>query len=311
MPETVISRTQRFNFLPISQQAIASHLKQIARSEGIKLDDAAVELISRHSGGSMRDAISFLDQIATSKPGDIINKEDVVNTLGLADPDAVSQLRQGMIKGDYQAVFQLLEELRRRNANPKLIVKQLSELIRNDKEITKGELRLIEDMLAVYASPEPRLLFETILLRYTLENARPSQTREPVTAKSSPDSAKGQVSSRPATPAVKEPDFNWQKILSLIKERNNSLYAILRLAEVALEEKTLNLSFPFAFHKKRMEEDANKRLLAECLAEVYAPLEIKVLLGDRPSGENVDTADNATKVMNLMGGGSIINYQDE
>ena len=66
LPETIISRTQRFAFKPIDRIKVAEHLKQIAKQEKIAIDDAALDLIAAHGEGSFRDSISLLDQIQNS-----------------------------------------------------------------------------------------------------------------------------------------------------------------------------------------------------------------------------------------------------
>ena len=59
LPETIISRTQRFNFKPIDKASIIEHLKKISQSEKISIDEEALDLIADHSQGSLRDALSL------------------------------------------------------------------------------------------------------------------------------------------------------------------------------------------------------------------------------------------------------------
>src|SRR5258708_35460995 len=66
LPETIVSRTQRFNFKPVEPSVTASHLKTIAKREEIDIDPAALELLVSHSEGSIRDAISMLDQLSSA-----------------------------------------------------------------------------------------------------------------------------------------------------------------------------------------------------------------------------------------------------
>src|SRR3990167_8680284 len=69
LPETIISRTQRFNFKPIPKTAAKTQLQKIAKAEKIKIDDDALELLAEYGEGSLRDIIGMLDQLsATGRP---------------------------------------------------------------------------------------------------------------------------------------------------------------------------------------------------------------------------------------------------
>src|SRR5881409_3734580 len=62
LPETIISRTQRFSFRPVEKTKVTEHLKYIADTEKIKITDEALGLLAEHGEGSFRDSISLLDQ---------------------------------------------------------------------------------------------------------------------------------------------------------------------------------------------------------------------------------------------------------
>ncbi|HEX4662392.1 MAG TPA: DNA polymerase III subunit gamma/tau, partial [Candidatus Saccharimonadales bacterium] len=66
LPATIVSRTQRFTFRPISIDKIVAHLKDIAEKEKIEIDDEALQLIAQHGDGSFRDSISLLDQLGNN-----------------------------------------------------------------------------------------------------------------------------------------------------------------------------------------------------------------------------------------------------
>src|SRR6476469_2845336 len=63
LPETIISRTQRFEFKPLAAGHMAKHLQKIAKSEKIDITPGAISLLAEFGGGSFRDSISFLDQL--------------------------------------------------------------------------------------------------------------------------------------------------------------------------------------------------------------------------------------------------------
>src|SRR3982750_4436529 len=65
LPDTIVSRTQRFSFRPVAKDKVISHLKTIAKREKIKVSDEALELLAEHGEGSFRDSISLLDQASS------------------------------------------------------------------------------------------------------------------------------------------------------------------------------------------------------------------------------------------------------
>ncbi|MFH1375774.1 MAG: DNA polymerase III subunit gamma/tau [Patescibacteria group bacterium] len=86
VPETVLSRTQRFDFHRIENAKITKHLAEIAEKEGIKAEPEALELIAKQSAGGMRDAVGMLEQFGQTGE---INTAAVAQNLGLTRPQAV------------------------------------------------------------------------------------------------------------------------------------------------------------------------------------------------------------------------------
>lgn len=86
VPETILSRCQRFDFHRIGTEAIAKHLEDIATREGIKFEEKALELIAKQSLGGMRDALGMLEQLSSSGE---VTSAIVAENLGLTRPAAV------------------------------------------------------------------------------------------------------------------------------------------------------------------------------------------------------------------------------
>src|SRR5436853_4704 len=91
VPETILSRSQQFEFRTISAQKIADRLRHIADEEGIKVSPDALREIARAGEGSMRDAQSAFDQVI-SFSGAEIKTEDVETALGLASTEMLSRV---------------------------------------------------------------------------------------------------------------------------------------------------------------------------------------------------------------------------
>ncbi len=164
LPATIISRVQRFNFRPITHNDASRHLAQIAKKEGIDIDQQAVELIAQHGKGSFRDSISLLDQMQHLSDGTITH-DLVMQILGLADTSLLNELLQAHNAGDLQGVVKLLDDITERGTPPALIADQLINLIRRDIATNAGHLALLDDLLEVQKSAWPEIKLLTALTK--------------------------------------------------------------------------------------------------------------------------------------------------
>src|SRR6267143_2280966 len=95
LPDTILSRSQQFEFKTIATIKILDRLKQIAQAEKISIADDALREIARAGEGSMRDAQSAFDQVI-SFAGNTIKKEDVETALGVAGADVLTRIMNGI-----------------------------------------------------------------------------------------------------------------------------------------------------------------------------------------------------------------------
>ncbi len=108
VPVTISSRCQRFDFGRISFDKISAHLKAIAKEEGFKIEDDALQLIARSSEGSLRDAISLMDQLVSFCEG-TIKAEDVTQVLGTAEPEFLFEMGRAILGRNDKEVLSLVE----------------------------------------------------------------------------------------------------------------------------------------------------------------------------------------------------------
>ena len=106
---TIVSRTQRFDFRRVPTDVMEHHLAQIAKTEEIEVDDAGLAVVARHAEGSVRDALSVLDQL--SSLGGSVTEEDVENLLGKRGEDAIRDLFDAIVASDVASVFQIVQQL--------------------------------------------------------------------------------------------------------------------------------------------------------------------------------------------------------
>ncbi len=168
LPETIISRTQRYSFKPVDLKKVQKHLKSIAKKEKIDIDDEALELIAAHGEGSFRDSISLLDQAqnTTSK----IGLADVQGMLGIAPQELIGQIISSISNNDGVSLSKALVAIRQQGYEAAQIAKQLSSKLRSaaiegDSNIPKETLlRLLEQLIGVPATLDPYVSLEVALL---------------------------------------------------------------------------------------------------------------------------------------------------
>ena len=106
--QTIVSRCQRFEFRPISNQVIAEKLSIIAAAEGIQADLNALQSIASLANGGMRDAQSILDQMI-SFCGQRISESDVLDVYGLVSADRIETLAKAMVAMKYADIISAVD----------------------------------------------------------------------------------------------------------------------------------------------------------------------------------------------------------
>lgn len=131
VPVTVLSRTQRFDLRRVEAGTLARHLQGICTAEGVGIDAEALSLIARAAEGSVRDALSLLDQaIAHSggqATGGMVHGEQVRALLGLADRGRVIDLFEALMQGDIATALTELREQYDSGADPAVVIADLAE----------------------------------------------------------------------------------------------------------------------------------------------------------------------------------------
>lgn len=108
--DTIRSRSQRFDFHPVPVEDLAGYLSSIADREGYKAEASSLVGIARHAGGSVRDSLSLLEQVAALGSGDV-DVAGVRRALGLADSEALMRIAESVASQDAKAALELVAEL--------------------------------------------------------------------------------------------------------------------------------------------------------------------------------------------------------
>ncbi|MCL1693927.1 MAG: DNA polymerase III subunit gamma/tau [Actinomycetia bacterium] len=114
--DTIRSRSQRFDFHPVSSETLIEYLAEISKREGFTADHAGLSMIATHARGSVRDSMSLLEQVAALGDGTVAS-EGVTRALGLADDEAFTGLVDAIANQDAPAALGLVAQLASRGAD--------------------------------------------------------------------------------------------------------------------------------------------------------------------------------------------------
>nr|WP_296066575.1 DNA polymerase III subunit gamma/tau [uncultured Mediterraneibacter sp.] len=111
IPITILSRCQHYDFKRISIETITARMQELMDTEQIEVEDKALRYIAKAADGSMRDALSLLDQCIAFYLGQKLTYDHVLEVLGAVDTDVFSKLLRNVIGRDVAAVLDIVEEL--------------------------------------------------------------------------------------------------------------------------------------------------------------------------------------------------------
>jgi DNA polymerase-3 subunit gamma/tau len=171
VPETIVSRCQRFDFKRLTLQQIADRLAAVAKEEGMALSPAALSLVARQAEGGMRDALSLLDQVRAAA-GEAPSDEAVAEALGAVDAAAISRLCGALVARDGAAVLAEIAGLYERGLEVKRVGEELVRHLRNvvvarlvpdaPLDLSDAELAEVRAQAAAAEGPQLTRLFDLV-----------------------------------------------------------------------------------------------------------------------------------------------------
>jgi DNA polymerase III subunit gamma/tau len=162
VPATIMSRVQKFYFRPIDLEKVEEHLAEICKKEGLKFEQEALKLIATSTEGSMRDALSLLDQVASA--GKKIELSLVQNSLGLAEDLVLKDLVDSVLENKTKEITNNVNKLISSGADPKAIAFQAYENLKT-KLSTYAEMEVLGELLTLGSLTRPKLGLELALLK--------------------------------------------------------------------------------------------------------------------------------------------------
>ncbi len=111
LPVTILSRCQRYDFKRISIDTITARLQELTDAEKVQVEEKALRYIAKTADGSMRDALSLLDQCIAFHLGNELTYDKVLDVLGAVDTEVFSRLLRSVLENDVLGCIHLLEEI--------------------------------------------------------------------------------------------------------------------------------------------------------------------------------------------------------
>lgn len=196
IPITILSRCQRHDLRRIDLAALIDHMQSLCQREAVAVPAESLELIAREAGGSMRDALSLLDQIMAGSRGEIEHGQ-VLDMLGVVDREVLFDITTALIRQDVAPLLEVVDQVYRRGTDIKKFYADLLEHLRNLMVIKMGDRTdtlvdlpareiermgkqvadvptsflgqlfelLFKDEVTVRLSPEPKLALEMVLFK--------------------------------------------------------------------------------------------------------------------------------------------------
>jgi DNA polymerase III subunit gamma/tau len=174
IPQTILSRCQRFDFRRIPLKQIAEYLKTICQKENIESDSAALWLIARQGDGSMRDSLSLLDQVISFTNGHLTETQ-VSQVLGLTERSLVFEVLECLLYRKSSEMVSCLQKLGQAGQNPSLFLEDLSKMLRHSLilktdptatlmiDLPEDEIALLLEKIRTVTDADLNLLFDMVI----------------------------------------------------------------------------------------------------------------------------------------------------
>lgn len=338
VPDTIVSRTQRYNFRLINESTVADHLAFIAKEESIKIDTDALNLIAERGGGSLRDSISLLDQIqhSESKNGEI-TRSDVEASLGLATKDEINAIGEAILSGDALKIITAVRQPELRGIGAVSVADQLYNWIQRNLESYPYLVTYFEDLIKVQKSHRPDVAILVAVLKFAVKMPEPQIIQHPSTQeRHKPDSLSmsSKITEEPIATAEspekstkildteskqndddydiaiqkdiqqkdqnKKNNFNWQSVLDYLNDHKSEFKGIHAILEKSKPIVKDNKVNLYVLNKfNKTKLDKRRAVLGKILSESgVGDFEIEII--DRPAPPQ---NEQAAKVAAIMGGG--------
>lgn len=313
VPQTILSRVQRLDFKLASSSELVKLLLEVAKKEGISIEDEAVKLLARAAEGSFRDAVKLLDQLSSKEK---ITPQDVEEILRSSNFASVVKCLQCLAKKELKSSLMELHSQVEKGAQTKEIIFKMQEILR-ELLLIKADLgpalvrenwglekyQTLTELAENFQLPElikcvdvlqgafeklktasiPSLPLELAIVEMC-EDLKIEDGSSKIEKAKDPPSTIHNPSSNNDSPDIARLQEKWTFVLETIRPYNFSLEALLRSVKIAdVNGEKVLLEVPYSFHQRILEAPKSRDLLESVLSDVLQKsVKVSCVLGQRP-----------------------------
>ena len=297
LPETIVSRCQRFDFKKVDLNILSDHLAKISQLEKIKIDKEVVKRIAFNSGGFVRDALSVLGQVLSLGKKEITTK-DVLSILPRSDFEMVVSLVDFLIKKDIHSAIELVNKLVEEGVDLEQFNLDLIDYLRRlllvkfkvDISSIESQDKILDQAEKVSAQDLSRMLNIFVNKVYALKTAEIVQLPLEMAIielcnfdykKIISVEKNLQIKKENAREIKSKQDKNteitlqhiidrWQDVIISSRESNHSIALALQTGyPICLDKNNLEIAFEHSFYSERFKEIKMRNLISDILKKVF------------------------------------------
>jgi DNA polymerase-3 subunit gamma/tau len=172
LPATILSRCLQFNLRALSAAEISSQLKKIADAEGLSTDDSGLQILSRAANGSMRDALSLMDQGIAFGKG-TVKGQDVRDMLGMIETHHVDTILRSLARGDGVVLMETVSQMNERaidylNALDEILMTlhhvSLYQVVPEAVKVKQADTELVQFLAEIFSKQDVQLFYQIGLM---------------------------------------------------------------------------------------------------------------------------------------------------
>ena len=297
LPETIVSRCQRFDFKKVDLNILSDHLAKISQLEKIKIDKEVVKRIAFNSGGFVRDALSVLGQVLSLGKKEITTK-DALSILPRSDFEMVVSLVDFLIKKDIRRAMELVNKLVEEGVDLEQFNLDLIDYLRRlllikfkvDISSIEPQDKILDQAEKVSAQDLSRMLNIFVNKVYALKTAEIVQLPLEMAIielcnfdykKIISVEKNLQIKKENAREIKSKQDKNteitlqhiidrWQDVIISSRESNHSIALALQTGyPICLDKNNLEIAFEHSFYSERFKEIKTRNLISDILKKVF------------------------------------------
>jgi DNA polymerase-3 subunit gamma/tau len=302
IPKTIVSRCQKFDFYRVETEEITKRLSFVAEQEDFFVEQSALKIIAENSDGSVRDALSMLDQCAANR----VTVKGVLETLGMSGSKNIEELAVSLVSKELSNVLKILTDLYSQSKSMIRLNEELMEFFRCifiykstnalpeslifDSKIIRecGEKVTLEKALEIFdvlketfvqmtKTHSQKMELEAAFIKICVFGGRSERFRDARSeiinteskpeVKIEPEEEKETETETEAKTKEKPEEINWDLVFAKLSSK--SLAAMLKNSKVTVEGDTIKIESRNAFLFDMLEKPLNKREFLNAVVELY------------------------------------------